>query len=312
MIKGTYIFYEDGQEIYRSSNILTKFGKRYLTNVVAGNINGANKEIAIGIDSTAATQNDTRLGFEFYRTPVILSSTDIQQDGTDGSGNPLFSYSAVFKTTIPQDVSGIVKEIGLYPALKSTSNSYDSKFLSDFNNPSDWKDSTFSSAQQVNSNSRIGDILLGMSSLTSAANEYTTDVAIDLSGYSALDSLTIAYRQSDTNLSSFKVKFYTTDTDYYYAQVSGSTTGDKIAEVSMNTIFSNQVGSPVKSSITKIGIQVTPTSGLSTVLFDGLRINDEDTFDPIYGLISRSILGTPLVKLNGRQVDIEYKLDLSF
>jgi hypothetical protein len=312
MIKGTYIFYEDGQEIYRSNNILTKFGKRYLTNVIAGNINGSNKEIAIGIDSTTATQNDTKLGFEFYRVPVTLSSTDIRQNGVDGSSNPVFLYSAVFKTTLPQDISGIVKEIGLYPALKSSSNSYDSKFLSDFNNPANWKDANFSSAQQVASNARIGDILLGMSSGTSSVNEYSTGVAIDLSGYSSLDSLTIAYRQSDTNLSSFRVKFYTTDTDYYYAQVSGSTTGDKIATVTMGTVFSNAVGTPVKSNITKIGIQITPTSGLTTVLFDGLRINDEDTFDPIYGLISRSILSTPLTKLNGRQVDIEYKLDLSF
>lgn len=312
MIKGTYIFYEHGKEIYRSSNILTKFGKRYLTNVVAGNINAANKEIAVGIDSTTATENDTRLGFEFYRIPVTLSSTDIQQDGLDEFDNPIFTYSAVFKTTLPQDVSGIVKEIGLYPALKSTSNSYDSKFLSDFNNPADWKDSSLSSAQQVNSNSRVGDILLGMTSQVNASNEYTTGASVDLSGYSSLDSLTVAYRQMDLNLASFKVKLYTTDTDYYYAQINGTSTGDKIAEVSMGTVFSNEVGSPVKSNITKIGIQVTPTSGSTTVLLDGLRVNDEDTFDPIYGLISRSILSTPLIKLNGRQVDVEYKLDLSF
>jgi len=80
----------------------------------------------------------------------------------------------------------------------------------------------------------------------------------------------------------------------------------------MNTLFSNAVGSPQKNNITKIGILITPSSGISQVFFDGIRINDEDTFDPIYGLISRSILSTPLTKLNGRQVDIEYKLDLSF
>jgi hypothetical protein len=45
---------------------------------------------------------------------------------------------------------------------------------------------------------------------------------------------------------------------------------------------------------------------------DGIRINDEDTFDPSYGLVSRSALTTPLNKLAGRQVDVEYRLDLSF
>jgi len=31
MLKGTYIFYEDGKEICRQSNVITKFGKRFLT-----------------------------------------------------------------------------------------------------------------------------------------------------------------------------------------------------------------------------------------------------------------------------------------
>ena len=48
--------------------------------------------------------------------------------------------------------------------------------------------------------------------------------------------------------------------------------------------------------------------------FDGIRINDEDTFDPYFGLISRSVLtgGNILTKPSGRQVDIEYKLALEF
>jgi hypothetical protein len=312
MIKGTYIFYEDGKEVCRSKNILTKFGKRYLTNVIAGNVNALSKEVAIGIDSTAATANDSRLGFEFYRTEVTLSSTDIQQNGVDGSGQPVFTYSAVFKTTLPQDISGIVKEVGLYPLTKTGTNNYDSRFISDFSNPADWEDTLGSSSQEVISDARVGDFLVGMTSNTGAVNEYKTNALLDLSGYSSVDALTVAYRQSDLNLSSFRIKFYSTDTDYYYGQISGSSIGDKIATISMNTLFSNVVGSPQKNNITKIGIQITPTSGVAQVLFDGIRINDEDTFDPIYGLISRSVLSTPLIKLNGRQVDIEYKLDLSF
>jgi hypothetical protein len=81
MIKGTYVFYQDGKEIHRSENVITKFGKRFITNFIAGNINTTKKDIAIGIDSTAAAENDTRLGFEFYRLPVTVGSTDIQTDG---------------------------------------------------------------------------------------------------------------------------------------------------------------------------------------------------------------------------------------
>ena len=53
-------------------------------------------------------------------------------------------------------------------------------------------------------------------------------------------------------------------------------------------------------------------SNTTSIGMDGLRINDEDTFDPTFGLISRSILATALTKLAGRAVDVEYKLDLAF
>lgn len=128
MIKGTYIYYEDGKEIYRSSNVITQFGKRFITNFIAGNIANAGKDIAVGIDSTAATNLDTRLGFEFYRVPVLLSSTDIQT--VDG----ITTYSVVYKTTLPQDVSGIISEVGIYPSTRLSLNNYDSKFITDFDN----------------------------------------------------------------------------------------------------------------------------------------------------------------------------------
>ena len=125
MIKGTYIFYEDGKEIYRSSNVITKFGKRFLTNFIAGLVPNSKKDMAIVIDSTTATQNDTRLGFEFYRTPIDISSVNIRTiDGTT-------SYSVIYKATIPQDVSGKINEIGLYPSTNISISNYDSAFISD-------------------------------------------------------------------------------------------------------------------------------------------------------------------------------------
>jgi hypothetical protein len=64
-----------------------------------------------------------------------------------------------------------------------------------------------------------------------------------------------------------------------------------------------------------LGVEVTAnSSGTTAVYFDGLRINDEDTFDPTYGMISRSVLtgGDIITKTSGRQVDVEYKLQLGF
>lgn len=312
MIKGTYIFYQDGKEIYRSSNVITKFGKRFLTNFIAGNISDPSKSMAFGIDSTAASVNDTRLGFEFYRVPVLLNSTDIQTTGS------VTTYSVVYKTTIPQDVSGIISEVGLYPSTRRSINNFDSKFLSDFDNFLDWEDSNGFNPDVDETGAKIGSNVLTMSSNSTTANEYTSSTYLDLSGYSDADSIRLAYYKNNTNstnLQNIILKFYSSDTDYYSTTITpASGTGYKITnDILLSTLFTGPTGTPNKSQINKVGITITPTSGNTTSIgLDGLRINDEDTFDPEFGLISRSVLGTVLTKLNGRQVDVEYKLDLSF
>lgn len=310
MIKGTYIFYEDGKEVYRSTNVITKFGKRFFTNSLANKIDNQSKDIAIGIDSTSATVDDTRLGFEFYRTPVTLNSTDIQtSEGTT-------TYSVIYKTTIPQDISGVVSEIGLYPQTRFSLNNYDSKFLSDFSNYLNWIDSSDINPSVTDTNSKIGSNLLTMTSGSGSSNEYTSSIQpMDISGYSVNDSIRLAYYKNDSNLSYIRIKLYSSDTDYYSVDITpASGTGYKLSSnILLSSLFTDPTGSPDKTQINKIGILLQPTSSSTTTVgMDGLRINDEDTFDPIFGLISRSILGTPLIKLAGRQVDIEYKLDLDF
>lgn len=307
MIKGTYIYYENGKEIYRSSNVITKYGKRFLTNFIAGTDSFSSKSMAFGVDSTAATENDTRLGFEFYRTPVLFGSTDIQ------TSNDITNYSVVYKATIPQDVAGYITEVGLYPEFRESLSSFDSKFLVDFESQLEWTNTPLITLDEA----RIGQYLLKMSSNGTSAKEYKTNIqTLDLSGYSVNDTLRLAFIKYDANLQNIIIKFYSSDLDFYSVTVSpASGTGYKLSSaITLNNLFSNASTTNVDpTNINKIGITITPTSGQSTsVGLDGLRVNDEDTFSPNFGLISRSILTTPLVKLAGRQVDVEYRLDLGF
>lgn len=307
MIKGTYIYYENGKEIYRSSNVITKYGKRFLTNFIAGTDSFSSKSMAFGVDSTAATENDTRLGFEFYRTPILFGSTDIQ------TLNDITNYSVVYKATIPQDVAGYITEVGLYPEFKESLSSFDSKFILDFESQLEWTNTPLITLDEA----RIGQYLLKMSSNGTSAKEYKTNIqTLDLSGYSVNDTLRLAFIKYDANLQNIIIKFYSSDLDFYSVTMTpASGTGYKLSsEITLNNLFSNASTTNVDpTNINKIGITITPTSGQSTsVGLDGLRINDEDTFSPNFGLISRSILTTPLVKLAGRQVDVEYRLDLGF
>jgi len=315
MIIGEYVFYENGKEIARSKNLITEYGKRFITSVLAGVNTYNTKDIAFGIDSTAAAESNTRLGFEFYRVPVSLGSIDI-----DTTEDPTV-YSAIYKTTIPQDVSGIIKEIGLYPGTRTSINTFDSKFISDFETDLNWYDETGTPPAYVEtSDARIGNGRLEFKfqtiDTTNTTREYKYNIGqFDLSGYSANDSLSLAYNRNSTNLSSIKVKLYSSSNNYFYGVFTPSSgSGDKLNEVSLSSIFSNTVGIPDAASISKIGIELTRASASSpaTAYMDGLRINDQDTFDPGFGLISRSVLATPITKISGRSVDVEYKLSLDF
>jgi len=229
--------------------------------------------------------------------------------GTYTSGGYASSYSAIFSATIPQDVSGVISEIGLYPGSRKSANSFDSKFITSFDNNLNWTDGSYNPQITYNSGafqSKIGDNMIAITAAISSSKEYSnSQTYYDISGYSVKDSLTIAYKKADANTSYCWIDF-----------TPESGTGDKISSLTLNNLFSNTTATPPDlTSIIKVGVEVTAGSGgATTVYFDGMRINDEDTFDPYYGLISRSVLTGPdiLTKVSGRQVDIEYKLALEF
>ena len=310
---GEYTIYEDGQEVCRNKNLITKFGKRYITQYLAGQSNTNLRDIAIGIGSTAATVNDTQLGFEFYRSPVSVSSIDIQTSSSTG----LSTYGVIYKTTIPVDVVGVINELGIFPSVSLSSTDYASNSISTFENNQSWTDSSGAYPSVLTTPTpRIGTYYLSMGATASSSKEYFNNFNIDVSGYSALDSLTIAYRQSDLNLDYVFIRMYDSNNNYYEIRYAGDvSTGDKIKSLTLNNLYSSGYGSgsPDQTSIVKIGVGVKAKStGSTTVLFDGLRINDEDAFRTDYGLISRSVLSTPIVTTLGKQMVIEYRIGLSF
>jgi len=323
-IQGTYTFYKDGIEVGKSNNILTKFGKRFLTNYLAGSTSFNSKNIVIGIGDTAPTVNDNKLEFEFYSSPVDITSPNIVTDPITG----ITTYSIVFKTTLPNDVVGVIKEVGLFPAQSSTKTDYSDRYISSFENSLPWTDSAGNNPNLVVSPTpRLGSYLFEIvapsvtSPSTFSTKEYFFSTDFNLSGYSIYDSLTLAFRQADTNLDYVYVRFYSGVSDYFEARILGDSSitspasPNKIKKIFLSDLFNSPYknGSPDSTIINKIlvGIKSKTISG-TTAYMDGLKINDEDSFDPTYGLISRSVLTDPITKSSGSQVDIEYKIGLSF
>lgn len=299
--------------------MITKFGKRFVANLLAGNVSLANRDLAFGIGSTAATESDTRLEFEFYRMPATFGS--IQVDQPDPEIN-VFRYYVVYKGTLPQDVSGEIKEIALYPGTRTSINNFDSQFIADFEDQTSWTDSDGFSPTPYDDltsppSAKIGPRMMRVVASEGSSKEYKANVnSFDISGYSVNDTFALAYYKNDNNLSNIKIRFYSSPTAYYEATLVSSPasgTGHRLSSVNLSTMLNNPVNNPVANDISQISIIVTAISGGSaTVFFDGLRINDEDTFDPTFGMIARSILSTSLNKVAGRPTDIEYKMEITF
>jgi hypothetical protein len=310
---GEYVFYEDNKEIYRSKNLLTKFGKRYLTQYLAGQSTGTLKDIALGVGATAATVNDTQLGFEFYKSAVSMNSIDIQTNSLTG----VSTYGVVHKTTIPVDIAGVINEVGLFPNVILGSTDYASNSISTFEDNQSWADSTGAYPASVTTPfPKIGTSYLSIGAAASQSKEYFYNFNLDVSGYSALDSLTLAYYQSDTNLDYVFVRMYDSNNNYYEIRYAGDlSVGYKIKSLTLNNLYSSGfgLGTPDQAAIVKISCGVkAKSSGTTAALFDGMRINDEDSFRTDYGMISRSVLATPITKSLGKQMVIEYRIGLNF
>jgi hypothetical protein len=315
---GTYVFYQDGLEVGRSKNIITKFGKRYLTQYLAGVGTSQSKDIGVGVGSDAATVNDTQLNFEFYRIKAAVESSDIQTDAATG----VTSYGVVYKATLPVDVAGYIKEVGIFPSVSFGDTDYQSQIISTFENPLFWLDESSLPATSVSDPvPPIGANWMSVTSSDGLLKEYSYSTNLDLNGYSANDSIVLTYRQEDLNLDYVFVRMYSSSDDYYEIRIAGDAVGNKIAKVSLRYPYSNKdtddstgynFGSPSRDIIKiSVGAKALNTSD-STVLFDGLRINDEDSFRTDYGMISRSVLTTPQIKELGKEMDIEYRLGINF
>jgi hypothetical protein len=197
------------------------------------------------------------------------------------------------------------------------STDYAGNSISTFENNQEWYDSNKEFAQVLTSpEPKIGTYYISIGAASSQSKNYFYNFNLDISGYSSNDSLTLAYYQPDLNLDYVFVRTYDSNDRYYEIRYpSNNSIGYKINSLTLNNLYTSGYGNgtPDNESIVKISVGVkAKSSGSTNVLFDGLRINDEDAFRSDYGLISRSVLSTPIVKTLGKQMDIEYRLGINF
>lgn len=268
------------------------FIKRFLAGT-AGDVVGA---LSIGVDSTAATLGDTRLGFEFGRIPVSNIAYDKAND------------RLVFKGSIPEEVSGKVYEVGLWTAeTDSLAGNQASRLVTTFDADSEiWVPETVETTV-----ARIGvDSLKHTPGASATSSSVMSELTMEFDDNSSADMFIFAYNVENSNTSTIQWRFRTDASNYYQFQVSTPTTGYKISSFTKGS--ATITGTPAWDDINEIEVRVTSTAGgSSAVEFDGIRIEDIDTVNPEYGLIARFVPGSPVTKADGLVYDMEFTLAVS-
>ncbi len=294
MIYGYYVVKDGDKEIARSNNLITNMGKRYILNYFADKISDRSRYIGIGIGSSAATVNDYKLNFEINKYDVVSSTVDFSSD------------TIILKAQLPIQLSAVISEMGLFPGIRN-SRQADNAVITFFNNDVSWSEGSYI---ESSANSKINNTSFKITANSGATvTAVSADLQFDFFGYSTADSLTLAFYQNDANLDYIDLFLHTTETDYYSYRIEGTaSSGHRIVEIPLVDLFANSVGNPT-DFISKFKIAVKANSSTSTAVdFDGMRVDDNDTYVQETGAISRAVLASPITKEFGRILDLEYRL----
>lgn len=296
-MRGIYRFYQHGVLLAEHKNLLTTEGKRLILRYLAGQSPNLGGAIGLGVSETAATVNDFKLGFEVERIPVSLRNADYTND------------VVIFKGTIDQDTTFNIYEAGLWSSVANElSGQFDSRLISTFDTDvENWTNVTSDTTANRTSESSVR-----IDAGSSATTESRLEAEMDLSGYSGNDTFLLAFSKTNNNIASITMVFEDTVSGGSLSltkTVSALPVGYNILSFKKGDFVSS--GTISWNNITTIGFDVTATATAGFVILDGLRVEDVDTPNQDFVLVSHTILSSPLEKTNIAPMDIEYALEFS-
>ncbi|QQV92411.1 minor tail protein [Streptomyces phage MeganTheeKilla] len=296
-MRGIYRFYQNGKMIAEQPNLITTEGQRLILRYLAGQSPSLGAAIGAGVSSVAATVDDTYLGFEVERVAVNLRNADY----TNGM--------VIFKGTIEQDVVMNIYEMGLWSSAENNLNSeFGSRLLTTFDlELEEWTNVTADATANRTSADSIK-----VSASSSATTSPRLDVDMDLSGYSANDTFLLAFSKPNNNINTIKLIFEDVvggGNASLTKTVSSLPSGYNILQFRKGDFAIS--GTFSWETITRMGFDVTAGGTAGYVILDGLRVEDLDTPNQDFVLVSHAILGSPIQKTNVAPMDVEYALDFN-
>ena len=320
MLKGTYVFRQNGVEIGRRHNVITTNGKKIITSFMAGLISSWCGSVALGAGYSTPTVSDTSLLFETYRAGV-QSMTPTYSTGNNritakfelSNTNECKIYEAGVYSSVAEGYADFATRSRLVlQAIPTESWSY---WTTDRLLEQQVDSATGFLKSSSSLDIRVGGSAIALTSPTGGTATYrANNVGLDFSTLSSSDLFTFAGVTGATaNISSLEVRFVTDDNNYFYynvpvSEVFGPTY--QIKSYPKSLWSSNTGGAPSWSDIKSVDFKITGASG-NTALLDGLRTTIYEIPSIEYSLVTRSSFSSPIIKSAGATLEVEYYIDLT-
>lgn len=299
--KGTYIFKQNNKEIGRSENLITTNGRKVLLQYLSGVKNEWAADMCIGALNTSVNVSDIELNFETSRVPVVLKT---YQSATLTNPDLI-----IVRATLPASLYANIYEIGLYPESKITNvANRNNQIITEFSDLTNWYASIADNNQNITNQGQVnitgfipqasGSPRIGGFSVDIAPNtSYQNDTfSLNFLGYTDLDNLQIlAYNTVAGNLTITMSD--TSGNSYSFVYVLQNNTDYQVLNASFpsNIIYTNQINS----------IKIT-TDTTAYLTIDAIKASTTKELSSEDYIISKSILTTPIAKIYGTPLDIDY------
>lgn len=291
-MQGTYRIIQ-GDMVAESKNIITNAGKTSILEAVAGRDSGFATSILVGIGETPAQATDKTLEFAVGGGDITTSIVD-----------PI-NQKIYFKASLPAVDGYKIYELGCFATqYSSLQNTFGSGNITMLNfNEVDWMEVS-GEYELSGEHSRVGTTSVQYVGFSEVEGQ--VDTFQDLSYLPSNTTFELAYYSE--GLTGLNLKFKNDDSNYFEATGWSTSDGYNISKVLKSTFV--PVGTPDWSRISQLNVSASGTS--ATLALDSIRYTvpaPSESTDS--NLVSRTVLGSPVAKLPGVSMDIEYVLELN-
>lgn len=289
---GLYRIYCDNRLVDEVSNVITVQGKNRIRQILAGKTTRFASSILVGVGATTPTEDDISLDFAVDGASVLNTMVD-------DINNKVF-----FKTSLPVDKQYKIYELGCYAADGATAKQFQqNSLIVSFGELTNWTDSAGS--HSLNSiNTRVGASSIRYSLSAAGVGRGSTPYQINIEQLPSTTTFKVVYFAN--NIANIKVRFKTTDSDYYEITIVPAVNNAyNISSVLKSDFVAS--GVPSWSTVSAIEVQATATGSAGTIDLDAIRYEVNTAIDSL--LLSRALPASPILKPAGSTMDVEYLLE---